>query len=120
MQENTAVFVLDPSRVVATSRMDIYPGETETLDVAVRFEGDIDCYGWNNEAYLHPDRRNPAWRLPASRYLVKASIVTSGDTWINAFRLANDVVRLDDLRLEPAIRSDKKGLALKWWKKGQR
>lgn len=30
------------------SRMDIYPGEEEKLDVAVRFSGDSECYGWNN------------------------------------------------------------------------
>jgi hypothetical protein len=33
--------------------MDVYPGEEETLDVAVRFDDEADCYGWNNDAYFH-------------------------------------------------------------------
>jgi hypothetical protein len=50
-------------KALRASRVDIYPGEKEPLDVAVRIDNDQDCYGWNNESYLH-EWRNPDWRIP--------------------------------------------------------
>ena len=44
--------ILDPMRLTTDSRIDVYPGETELLDVAVRLDEDEQCYGWNNEAYF--------------------------------------------------------------------
>jgi hypothetical protein len=43
--------------------VDIYPGETEILDVVARFDEDTDCYGWNDETYFVPDWRNPERKL---------------------------------------------------------
>ena len=51
MQSGQVVYILDPHKVIADLRIDIYPGESETLDVVVRFDGDPECYGWNNETY---------------------------------------------------------------------
>jgi hypothetical protein len=44
--------------------VDIYPGESELLDIAIRADNDTECYGWNNETYFStPQWRNPRWRL---------------------------------------------------------
>jgi len=44
--------MLDDQRLVGGTVMDIHPGESEVLDVMVRFTTDQDCYGWNNESYF--------------------------------------------------------------------
>ena len=28
----------------------VYPGENELLDIAVRLNDEVDCYGWDNES----------------------------------------------------------------------
>lgn len=106
MNQGQIVFVLDPHKIVADSRVDIFPEESETLDVAVRFDNDTACYGWNNETYNHQDWKNPNWMLPPGRYLVKVSVTSLGQTRADTFRLINDVARTD-FRLERATKEDR-------------
>ncbi len=92
--------ILDP-RLAAEYRMDVYPGESEILDVAVRLDDEEDCYGWNTESYFCiPAWRNPNWKLPRGRYLVRVTVTSSGQKCVGTFRLINDVSRTD-FRLEP-------------------
>jgi hypothetical protein len=82
--------------------MDVYPGEFEILDVAVRLDDEEDCYGWKNESYFCiPPWRNPNWKLPRGRYLVSVEIASSGQKCVGLFRLINDVPGTD-FRLEPS------------------
>ena len=85
--------------------MDVYPGEAELFDVAVRFRNEDDCYGWNNESYIH-NWRAPDWRLPPGRYLIRVVITTAGQTCEGLFRLINDVP-LGDFRLTAALPEDR-------------
>jgi hypothetical protein len=74
------------------SRIDIYPGETEPLDVVVRLDDDEECYGWSNDTYLRSTvGRNPEWRLNKGIYLVSVTIRSSGQSAHGVFRLVNDV-----------------------------
>src|SRR5260370_199717 len=99
--------ILDLARLGLGSRTDTYPGESEVLDVAVRIENDVECYGWNNETYFsQPIGRNQNWRLDKGRYLVRVTVVSSGQKCVDVFRLINDVGR-QDCRLEPATEEDK-------------
>lgn len=99
--------IFDPLRLTTESRIDVYPGERELLDVAVRLDEDEDCYGWNNETYFCATPwRNANWKLSRGRYLVKVTISSSGQKCVGVFRLLNDVAR-SDFRLEPATREDK-------------
>jgi hypothetical protein len=97
--------IRDFARTAAESRIDVYPGEEELLDVAVRFDGEVDCYGWNNDSYGH-GWRNPEWKLPHQRFLVKVVINFSGQKCTGIFRLVNDVDSLTDFRLLPASADD--------------
>jgi len=98
--------IIDPVRLTAESRIDVYPGETELLDVAARFDNEDECYGWNNEAYFSPvPWRSQQWKLERGRYLVKVDITSSGRRCVSIFRLLNDVLRTD-FRLIPADKSD--------------
>ena len=94
--------MLDFSRLTLESRIDVYPGERELLDIVARFDNDDECYGWNNEAYFsQPIWRNPARKLDKGRYLVKVIITSSGQKCIDYFRISNEVTRTD-FRLDPA------------------
>jgi hypothetical protein len=42
------------TRITLGSRVDIYPGENELLDIANRPYNDDNCYGWNSETYFAP------------------------------------------------------------------
>jgi hypothetical protein len=98
--QGTQFHILDP-RLNAESGMDVYPGESEILDVAARLDDEEDCYGWNNESYFcTPPWRNPNWKLPRGRYFVRVTITSSGQKCVGDFRLINDVSRTD-FRLEP-------------------
>lgn len=89
------------------STMDVYPGEKEPeiLDVAVRFAGEPDCYGWNNESYFN-NWRTPHWRLPRGTYLVRVVITSSGRKCVGRFRLLNEVDPLTGFRLTPLLKED--------------
>jgi hypothetical protein len=93
------------------SRMDVYPGEEEKLDVAVRFRGEPECYGWNNEAYFN-DWRTPDWKLDGGMYLVRAVITSSGSKCIGIFRLMNESEPLTAFRLTELSRRDTKKINL--------
>ncbi|GAB4374931.1 MAG: hypothetical protein Kow0042_19920 [Calditrichia bacterium] len=105
--DNQRILVFDPSRFTLTPRIDVYPGESERLDVAAKFDDETECYGWSNESYFsEPAWRNPNWRLPTGRYLVKITIVSAGEKFSRIFRLVNDVPR-QDFRIESALPDDK-------------
>jgi hypothetical protein len=81
--------------------VNVYPGENELLDIAIRVDDDAECYGWNNEAYFStPQWRNPSWRLGPGRYLVRVIVTSSGQKCTAWFSLENSVGRTA-FRLEP-------------------
>jgi hypothetical protein len=81
--------------------VDLQPGESEPLDIAMRADNDAECYGWNNEAYFStPIWRNPNWRLGPGRYLARVIVTSSGRKCIGWFQLENSVGR-ESFRLEP-------------------
>jgi hypothetical protein len=94
--------IYDPDRTGAGSRVDIYPGESEVLDVVVRVENDDECYGWTTEPYfLKPLGRNPNWKLPLECFLSRVVITSSGRKCEGVFRVINDGPPIT-FRLEPA------------------
>jgi hypothetical protein len=85
---NGQVAVLTNSQELKPT-VDIYPGESELLDVAIRVDGEDPCYGWNDEAYFHA-WRNPERKLEKHVYLVKVTVTSSGKKRTDYFRLLND------------------------------
>jgi hypothetical protein len=81
----------------AQNSFDIPPGEHTDIDIVFRAKSDDDCYGWNNESYLH-NWRHPDWHLEKERYIAKVRVKTGGHEYVNAFLIANDV-RYEDFRL---------------------
>jgi hypothetical protein len=105
--DNKQWSLFDPAKYNHATRVDVYPGESERFNVASRFDDEDDCYGWCNEnLYKEPLWRNPDWRLQTGRYLVKVTIISSGDKTSDLFRLVNDG-QMSDFRLEPALPTDR-------------
>lgn len=105
--EDKRFLIVDPAKFSINTRMDIYPGESEVIDIAARFDDETECYGWSNENYFsNPIWRNPNWKLPSGRYLVRVVITTSGEKISEVFRLINDV-SFEDFRLELKMSKDK-------------
>lgn len=104
--DNKRAEIVNPARIAMEQRMDIFPGEVKLVDVAVRFDDDKECYGWNNESYFSdPPWRNPNWRLPKGLYLVNLTIISSGHKCSDVFRLINDG-GIQDFRLHKALPQD--------------
>jgi hypothetical protein len=99
--------LVDPQRMSLESRFDLYPGEATPFDVAVKFDSDDAAYGWTNQNYFsEPIWRNPDWKIPQGRYLVKVTMKSSNATCRGLFRLLNDAGP-NDFRLEPAQTTDR-------------
>lgn len=99
--------LVDPLRLTADSRVDVYPGETTPLDIAVKFNEENECYGWSNLNYFSdPPWRHPDWKLPKGRYLIEVSVMSSGQRCAGVFRLLNQGGP-KDFRLETALPSDR-------------
>lgn len=102
MPDKSAALVFDYSKYNSSFYRNCFPGIKEPIDVAVRFDDDIDCFGWTSENYF-PDKgwRNPAWKLPKARYLVKITVHSSGKTVSAVFQLENTATRKDFRLLLP-------------------
>ena len=90
MPGGAIVAILDVDKFNRESRLDIYPAETEPLDVAVRFKGDQKCYGWNNKSTLHPKGRVPQWELSSGVFIAKVTVTVSGKPHVRYFRIHNE------------------------------
>jgi hypothetical protein len=96
--EPTVVHVQTPTGVVPVltnpqelkATVDIYPGDAEQLDVAIRVDQEQHAYAWNDETYFHQDWRNQNRRLGHDRYLIEVSVSSSGRRCTAWFRIDND------------------------------
>jgi len=106
--DRNQVFISNIGTNSSSTRKDIYPGENASLDIAARFDSDESCYGWNDDGYFsEPVWRNPKWKLPPGRYIVKVELTSAGDKAVNYYRLINDT-DITSFRLEHAQPDDVK------------
>jgi hypothetical protein len=95
--------LFDPAKYNAAFRRDCFPGTSELIDIAARFDNDEDCFGWSNDSYVK-GWRNAEYRLPKGRYLVTVTVYSSGDRVEDVFELENSVAR-EHFRLLPTSRA---------------
>ncbi len=97
----------DHYRFQHSQRVDIYPGDMDDFAIVARFDEEEECWGFNNESYFCKNTwRNDKWKLEKARYLIKASVYSSGKKVSEVFRLINDV-SIEAYRLLPATDEDK-------------
>lgn len=96
------VYLFDLGKYNAAFQRDCFPGTAELVDVAGRYDDEEDCYGWSNESYLTAKGvRNPDFKLPKGRYLVKVTVYSSGEKASAVFTLENSSSR-ENFRLSSA------------------
>src|ERR1019366_9560561 len=93
------IVLWDSARLSIVSKMDIPAGEQEDIDIVVRCDDDLDCYGFNNESYRF-NWRNPRWRIPQGRYRIEVVVRSAGKKIRQRFLLYNEPIR-DASRLQP-------------------
>ena len=70
-------------------KVDIHSHEDEYIALAVKYEGQPECYIFSNESYLHHAWSNPAWRLNSGKYRVLITVLYERGCVQRAFALAN-------------------------------
>ena len=89
----------DPGLILVPHREDVFAGEPATIDVAVKFEGDQDCFGFNNENYLVADQRLPDHRVGQGVSGVVVRIAAGDLVRVAEFHLHNPGTSLNDFAL---------------------
>jgi hypothetical protein len=59
--------------LVALGAIDIAPGQSWDLDVAIKYEFEGDCYAFSNDSY-GGDFKVPRYRLPGSKWQVTVEV----------------------------------------------
>lgn len=81
-----------------TSRETIPPGESSEISIAVKLDGEIGCYAFNNESYLYGWKK-PDFELKEKRYIVNIKIASNDKEWEEDFVLLNPSESIKNFRL---------------------
>lgn len=82
--------ILDYGAILVPPREIISAGEQAPVPIAVKQEGVTDCFGFNNESYLHPNWSNPAWVLGPGTYWVRVQITSAEVEAVRVFYVVNN------------------------------
>lgn len=70
-----SINLVDFARLMNARKVDIHAHEDEYISLAVKYEGQPECFIFSNESYLHPPAwSNPAWRLNSGKYRVLVTV----------------------------------------------
>jgi hypothetical protein len=68
---------------------DIYTNRPEPLTIAIKWDNEPDCYGFNNISYFYQDFKNPAWTIPEGNVLVRIELFVAGQIVTRTFQIHN-------------------------------
>jgi hypothetical protein len=95
---NKVIPMIEPSLIKSSRYVDIPRDEKEEMDIAVRFYGEMDAYGWNSESYLHLSR-NPEFKLTPGIYVIEVNLTCSGSSTKDKLLLINPE-KIEEFRIE--------------------
>jgi hypothetical protein len=96
------VNLLDFSRLMNARKVDMHSHEEEYISLAIKFDGQPECYIFSNESYLYPAWSNPAWRLNLGTYRVLVTVFYSRGRAQCAFTLTNQRTARNSIELDYA------------------
>ncbi len=96
---NQSVSVVDFARLIMARKIDIHCHEDQQFSVALKFDGQPECYIFSNESYLHPSWSNPAWRLGPGEYRLKITVFYERGRLVQYLTLQNLGTTRDSLKL---------------------
>ena len=96
------MLLFDWSLVPQGRLCDVHEHYPELLVVAIKEEGESDCYLFSNESYRDTTWRlkKPDWRVPKGEYRLRVTLLYQRKPVCEEFRVSNNGPSLDDLRIE--------------------
>jgi hypothetical protein len=91
--------VWDVSKLPLAQRFDIHANADQQAAVAVKFEGERECWIFSNESYPF-QWRNPKWRLDIGNYTVTFRVYYESGSIERKFRLRNSGISRNQFVLE--------------------
>ena len=79
-------------------RGDVYQHKSEAIDLLVKFDGELEFYGFPNEAYFHQGH-HPDFRFAGSRYLATLGVRHDQDEHQIDFEIVNPSTEAADFRI---------------------
>jgi hypothetical protein len=105
--DNKQGVIYDKTRLHGLAHVDILEGRNEGMNIAARFDDEVECWGWSNSSYFCQRLwRNDDWKLGRGTYLVLVVVRSAGAESANVFRLVTEASR-DSFRLENATGTDR-------------
>ena len=95
-----SVNIVDFARMIAARKIDIHSHEEQQISVALKYEGQPECYIFSNESYLNPAWANPAWRLEQGELRLRVTVFYDRGRASRDFTLKNLGTTRDSLRFE--------------------
>ncbi len=97
--------IIDPNAVLVVPREDIQPskGEENAVEVAIgmKYEGETEFYGFNNESYLNqPLLKNNKWKFASGNHKGKITLSTLGGIYTKEFIVHNKSKKRSEFYLE--------------------
>jgi len=84
--------LVTPYALLTLGYKEIFPGNDEQIDIAARFPGEDQCYGFTNLSYFqNPWGKHQDFKLEKGRYIVEVQVSHTGGTLTRRFLLRNDV-----------------------------
>jgi hypothetical protein len=78
---NNKIEIFPENNLVRLSKyIDIPPDESESCDLAIRFVGEDNAYGWCTDSYFH-NSRHPKYKLNQGTFFAKIIISAGGSTF---------------------------------------
>ena len=93
--------LIDPARMVAAQKVDIYSHEDEKFAVTLKFDGSSKCHIFSNESYYFPRWQHPEWRLSQGEYRLRVTLYYKRGREVTDFLLQNKGRNRSDVRLQP-------------------
>lgn len=97
---NQAVNLPDFARLMNARKVDVHSHEEEYISLAVKFDGQPECYIFSNESYLHQAWSNPTWRLNSGTYRVLVTVFYGRGCARRAFSLVNERIARNSIELD--------------------
>lgn len=100
---NYTTGTVDIGSALLVSRETIPPGEESEISIALKQNGEKECFAFNNESYLHAWKK-PDFKLEEKRYIVRVKISAEGRTWQKDFVLLNLGTTMKNFKLQKSLK----------------
>jgi hypothetical protein len=95
--------LLDPAKIIAGRKVDVHSHEDKQLSIALKFDGESECYIFSNESYQFSRWQNPDWRLRIGTYRLRVTLFYERGRSQDYFELSNSGTSRDDVQIKRVV-----------------